>query len=206
MRRPWSPPSGLSTLTTSAPSQARSCVHDGPASNCVRSRMRMPESAAMEDLLTHLRLTVKQQTPLEETIRKRQQGAGSEEDRRAGRRVGPSFSAARLSSGGPGRVRPQSASTCSTVEATPFVVEKLGDMVSRCHGLPNPSRYPPHRSTTHAPCWYTHTAAPPEYWPTRLRSVRATGMKSGWTKPSTGKRPLLTGRPPPRAPPCPATS
>src|SRR5258708_2825 len=40
--RPASPPCGFSTLTTSAPSQARASVQDGPASNCVRSRTRTP--------------------------------------------------------------------------------------------------------------------------------------------------------------------
>src|SRR6202022_2310057 len=40
--RPASPPCGFSTLTTSAPSQARASVQDGPASNWVRSRTRTP--------------------------------------------------------------------------------------------------------------------------------------------------------------------
>src|SRR5262244_3914561 len=40
--RPASPPSGFSTLTTSAPSQASDSVQDGPASNWVRSRTRTP--------------------------------------------------------------------------------------------------------------------------------------------------------------------
>src|SRR3984957_15951239 len=39
---PASPPSGFSTLTTSAPSQASASVQDGPASNWVRSRTRTP--------------------------------------------------------------------------------------------------------------------------------------------------------------------
>src|SRR6516165_862387 len=40
--RPASPPCGFSILTTSAPSQASASVQDGPASNCVRSRTRIP--------------------------------------------------------------------------------------------------------------------------------------------------------------------
>src|SRR5215831_4639842 len=40
--RPGSPPLGFSTLTTSAPSQASASVHEGPASNCVRSTIRTP--------------------------------------------------------------------------------------------------------------------------------------------------------------------
>src|SRR5215471_14091147 len=40
--RPGSPPPGFSTLTTSAPSQASASVHEGPASNCVRSSTRTP--------------------------------------------------------------------------------------------------------------------------------------------------------------------
>src|ERR1700738_2420744 len=40
--RPASPPCGLFTLTTSAPSQASASVQDGPASNWVRSRTRTP--------------------------------------------------------------------------------------------------------------------------------------------------------------------
>src|SRR5207247_6510746 len=40
--RPGSPPFGFSTLTTSAPSQASASVHEGPASNCVRSSTRTP--------------------------------------------------------------------------------------------------------------------------------------------------------------------
>src|SRR5499426_4116546 len=40
--RPASPPCGFSTLTTSAPIQARASVHDGPASNWVRSRIFIP--------------------------------------------------------------------------------------------------------------------------------------------------------------------
>src|SRR6516225_4228761 len=40
--RPASPPCGVSTLTTSAPSQASASVQDGPASNWVRSRTRTP--------------------------------------------------------------------------------------------------------------------------------------------------------------------
>src|SRR6476661_1863926 len=41
-KRPASPPCGFSTLTTSAPSQASASVQEGPASNWVRSRTRMP--------------------------------------------------------------------------------------------------------------------------------------------------------------------
>ena len=40
--RPGSPPFGFSTLTTSAPSQARASVQDGPASNCDKSSTRTP--------------------------------------------------------------------------------------------------------------------------------------------------------------------
>src|ERR1041384_3446108 len=40
--RPGSPPFGVSTLTTSAPSWARTSVQVGPASNCDRSRTRTP--------------------------------------------------------------------------------------------------------------------------------------------------------------------
>ena len=40
--RPGSPPLGFSTFTTSAPSQARVSVQDGPASNWVMSRTRTP--------------------------------------------------------------------------------------------------------------------------------------------------------------------
>jgi hypothetical protein len=56
LRRDCSPPMG-STLMMSAPSHPRSCVHDVPASNCVRSRMRMPASArsVMEASLSSVR-------------------------------------------------------------------------------------------------------------------------------------------------------
>src|SRR5262249_60796998 len=40
--RPGSPEPGFSILTTSAPSQASASVQDGPASNCVRSRILRP--------------------------------------------------------------------------------------------------------------------------------------------------------------------
>src|SRR6516162_7966136 len=40
--RPGSPPCGFSTLTTSAPSQASASVHEGPASNWVKSKIRTP--------------------------------------------------------------------------------------------------------------------------------------------------------------------
>src|SRR5260370_42663734 len=40
--RPGSPPRGFSTLTTSAPSWPRTSVQVGPASNCVRSKTRIP--------------------------------------------------------------------------------------------------------------------------------------------------------------------
>src|ERR1700760_3208610 len=40
-----SPTPGRSTLITSAPSQARSCVQVGPDCTCVKSRMRTPSSA-----------------------------------------------------------------------------------------------------------------------------------------------------------------
>src|SRR5262249_8400092 len=49
-RRLGSPASG-STLMTSAPSQARVWVHEGPASYCVRSMIRMPSSAFAMTLL-----------------------------------------------------------------------------------------------------------------------------------------------------------
>src|SRR5471032_2796405 len=40
-----SPRPGSSTLMTSAPSQPKICVHDGPAWTCVMSRILMPSSA-----------------------------------------------------------------------------------------------------------------------------------------------------------------
>src|SRR6516164_299444 len=40
-----SPSPARSTLMTSAPSQARSCVHVGPDCTCVKSRIRTPSSA-----------------------------------------------------------------------------------------------------------------------------------------------------------------
>src|SRR5918999_641661 len=40
-----SPLPGRSTLTTSAPNQANSCVHVGPDCTCVKSRMRTPSRA-----------------------------------------------------------------------------------------------------------------------------------------------------------------
>src|SRR5262249_20147394 len=40
-----SPTPGRSTLITSAPNHARSCVHVGPDWTCVKSRMRTPSSA-----------------------------------------------------------------------------------------------------------------------------------------------------------------
>src|SRR5947199_7386128 len=40
--RPGSPPFGFSTLTTSAPSWARTSVQVGPASNCDKSSTRTP--------------------------------------------------------------------------------------------------------------------------------------------------------------------
>ena len=49
-RRLGSPPIG-STLMTSAPSQARVWVQEGPASYCVRSMIRMPSSAFAMALL-----------------------------------------------------------------------------------------------------------------------------------------------------------
>ena len=45
--RPGSPPPGASTFTTSAPSQARHWVQEGPASYWVKSKMRKPFSAVM---------------------------------------------------------------------------------------------------------------------------------------------------------------
>src|SRR6185437_10272462 len=49
MSRSWprvmSPTPGRSTLITSAPNQARSCVQVGPDCTCVKSRMRTPVSA-----------------------------------------------------------------------------------------------------------------------------------------------------------------
>src|SRR5215471_3158256 len=41
-RRPGSPVFGFSIFTTSAPSQASASVHEGPASNCVKSTTRTP--------------------------------------------------------------------------------------------------------------------------------------------------------------------
>src|SRR5215468_5829828 len=43
--RVMSPIPGRSTLITSAPNQARSCVQVGPDWTCVKSRMRTPSSA-----------------------------------------------------------------------------------------------------------------------------------------------------------------
>src|SRR5437899_2324658 len=40
-----SPSPARSTLMTSAPSHARSCVHVGPDCTCVKSRMRTPSNA-----------------------------------------------------------------------------------------------------------------------------------------------------------------
>src|SRR5919108_4887884 len=51
LRRDCSPPGG-SILSTSAPSQPRNCVHVVPASNWVRSRMRIPWSARSAMALT----------------------------------------------------------------------------------------------------------------------------------------------------------
>jgi hypothetical protein len=76
--------------------------------------------------------------------------------------------------------------TWRTVDATPLVVEKLGDIVSRRQRLPSASRWPPHRSTTHSPRWYTHTAAPPGWLASWRSSAAATGMKPGCTNPSIG--------------------
>src|SRR6478752_5448587 len=45
--RVMSPTPGRSTLITSAPSQASSCVHVGPDCTCVKSRMRTPSSALL---------------------------------------------------------------------------------------------------------------------------------------------------------------
>ena len=65
------------------------------------------------------------------------------------------------------------------VDATPLVVEKLGAMVFSDHRVPSASRYPPHRSATHWPRWYTQTAAPPESRRSCSRSVSSTPIKSG---------------------------
>ena len=46
---------------------------------------------------------------------------------------------------------PRSARRCNVVATTPFVVEKLIDIVSRSHGRPATSRVPPHTSTTFSP-------------------------------------------------------
>src|SRR5580658_118161 len=43
--RVMSPEPGFSTLITSAPNQASSCVQVGPDCTCVKSRMRMPSNA-----------------------------------------------------------------------------------------------------------------------------------------------------------------
>src|SRR5260221_14775936 len=45
--RVGSPSPGRSTLITSAPNQARSCVQVGPDCTCVKSRMRTPSSALL---------------------------------------------------------------------------------------------------------------------------------------------------------------
>src|SRR5438093_13438702 len=42
-----SPSPGRSTLITSAPNQASSCVHVGPDCTCVKSRMRTPDRALL---------------------------------------------------------------------------------------------------------------------------------------------------------------
>src|SRR5678815_2564879 len=51
MSRSWprvaSPSPAFSTLMTSAPNQASSCVHVGPDWTCVKSRMRTPSSALL---------------------------------------------------------------------------------------------------------------------------------------------------------------
>src|SRR5438128_7379489 len=60
MSRSWprvmSPSPAFSTLITSAPSQASSCVHVGPDCTCVKSRMRTPSNAFVirELLLTSI--------------------------------------------------------------------------------------------------------------------------------------------------------
>src|SRR5678816_1143539 len=50
-RRPGSPVFGFSTFTTSAPSQARASVQDGPASNWVKSTTRTPARKSESALL-----------------------------------------------------------------------------------------------------------------------------------------------------------
>src|SRR5687767_2814358 len=59
MSRSWprvaSPSPAFSTLITSAPSQASSCVQVGPDWTCVKSRMRTPSSALLKrSLLRYL--------------------------------------------------------------------------------------------------------------------------------------------------------
>src|SRR5215470_12616388 len=50
-RRPGSPVRGFSTFTTSAPSHARASVHEGPASNWVKSTTRMPSRQLSSTLM-----------------------------------------------------------------------------------------------------------------------------------------------------------
>src|SRR5262249_32904622 len=56
-RRPGSPVRGFSIFTTSAPSHARASVHEGPASNWVKSTTRMPSRQLSSTLMpiAHLR-------------------------------------------------------------------------------------------------------------------------------------------------------
>src|SRR5579863_2340270 len=54
--RVTSPAPGRSTLMTSAPSQASSCVQVGPDCTCVKSRIRTPSSALPMPLSEHLSL------------------------------------------------------------------------------------------------------------------------------------------------------
>src|SRR5204863_5653924 len=51
-RRPGSPRPGFSILTTSAPSQARLSVQDGPASNWVKSTTRTPSRQSNSTLIS----------------------------------------------------------------------------------------------------------------------------------------------------------
>jgi hypothetical protein len=72
------------------------------------------------------------------------------------------------------------------VATTPLVVEKLIDIVSRSHGVPEASRTPVQASTTNSPRWYTATAIPPraERFDISVWTFSVTGAKSGWTRPS----------------------
>src|SRR5947209_16162420 len=76
--------------------------------------------------------------------------------------------------------RPRSTRRCTTVEATPLVVEKL---IARVWGVqprsPRRSAAPPARSTTVCPCCRTTSAPPPMPSATRRSNASATGPNGG---------------------------